>query len=149
MEKIDEKASELMKALRAIGDHYIRWQEEVVNEEIGDLSRHDAAVLVFLGQEGARTMSEIAQRLKLSVSSATLIVDRIVQRGLVVRERSESDRRVVHVELSVRGQQMYRAVEESLMHLGRAMLQALEENEQETLLRLYRKIASTLPMREP
>ncbi|HUI65660.1 MAG TPA: MarR family transcriptional regulator [Bacteroidota bacterium] len=149
MEKIDEKAAELMEALRAIGEHYIQWQEEVANEKLGDLSRHDAAVLVFVGQDGACTMSEIAQKLRLSVSSATLIVDRIVKRGLVVRERSERDRRVVHVALSVRGEQMYRAVQENLLHIGRAMLQALDESEQDTLLLLYRKIGATLPVREP
>jgi len=149
MDKIDEKAAELMEALRAIGEHYIQWQEEVANENLGDLSRHDAAVLVFVGQDGACTMSEIAQKLKLSVSSATLIVDRIVKRGLVVRERSESDRRVVHVALSPSGEQMYRAVQENLLLIGRAMLQALDESEQDTLLRLYRKIGATLPVREP
>jgi DNA-binding MarR family transcriptional regulator len=92
-------------------------------------------------------MSELALKIRLTVSSATLIVDRLVEKGLITRERSVEDRRVVRVALTGEGAGLYRVVEETILGLGRAMLSVLDEREQDQLLSLYRKINAALPRR--
>ena len=144
MEKIDQKATELMAEFRKIGDRYMQWQDNLAREKMGALSKHDGSVIFFLGQDGECTMSELAQKIRLTVSSATLIVDRLVERGLVSRHRSLEDRRVVRVGLTAEGAGLYHVVAETILGLGRAMLVALDEREQDQLLSLFRKITFTL-----
>ena len=56
--------------------------------------------------DGAPTMSELAQRLALDKSSASGLVDRAEQRGLVRRVRSQLDRRSVRVRLTAQGREL-------------------------------------------
>jgi len=146
MENIDRKAAELVAEFRKIGERYMQWQDSLAREMMGTLSKHDGTVIFILGQDGECTMSELAQKLRLTVSSATLIIDRLVERGLVSRRRSLEDRRVVRVALTVEGAAMYRVVADTILHLGRTMLMALDEREQDQLLSLYRKITAALPL---
>ena len=145
MENIDRKAAELMAEFRKIGDRYMQWQDSLSREKMGTLSKHDGAVIFFLGQDGECTMSELALKIRLTVSSATLIVDRLVDRGLVSRHRSLEDRRVVRVALTEEGAGLHQVVADTILRLGRAMLTALDEPEQDQLLSLYRKITAALP----
>jgi len=145
MVDIDKKAAELMAEFRKLGDRYMQWQDSLTRARLGDLNKHDVSVIFFLGQDGPCTMSELALKIRLTVSSATLIVDRLVEKGLIARERSEEDRRVVRVALTDEGASLYRVVEETILGLGRAMLSVLDGREQDQLLSLYRKINAALP----
>lgn len=60
-------------------------------------------VLMRLEEAGPLTVSELAHSLDISLPSASSIVDRMVEHGLVDRVRNEVDRRVVHVAISERG----------------------------------------------
>ncbi|MGE0157966.1 MAG: MarR family transcriptional regulator [Gemmatimonadales bacterium] len=61
-------------------------------------------VLTVLRTAGALPVSELAKALDVSVASATGIVSRMEQRGLVARTRGEDDRRVVTVMMAAGGQ---------------------------------------------
>lgn len=51
------------------------------------------------------TISNLAEKLKVSPPSASCMVDRLVEKGVLLRERSEQDRRKVVVRLSARAAQ--------------------------------------------
>jgi DNA-binding MarR family transcriptional regulator len=70
--------------------------------EIG-LTYPQYLLMLVLWQDGAKTVRQLADRLKLSPSAVTPLVDRLETSGLVRRRRDEADRRVVHVELTDRG----------------------------------------------
>ena len=63
----------------------------------GALSLVHLHALTVLEAEGPLPMSRLADALDVSVASATGIVDRMEQRGLVERRHDEEDRRVVVV----------------------------------------------------
>jgi DNA-binding MarR family transcriptional regulator len=69
----------------------------------GRLSLVHLNVLMLLDEEGPHAMRALAEGLDVSQASATGIVDRMEQRGLVARERGEQDRRVVHVGITEEG----------------------------------------------
>ncbi|MEO8626179.1 MAG: MarR family transcriptional regulator [Candidatus Limnocylindrales bacterium] len=73
-----------------------RWQE-------GALSMVHLNVLILLRSNGALPMSRLAELLDVSVASATGIIDRMERRGVVERQHSEADRRVVEIHLTKRG----------------------------------------------
>ncbi|MEM6972090.1 MAG: MarR family winged helix-turn-helix transcriptional regulator [Pseudomonadota bacterium] len=70
--------------------------------EIG-LTYPQYLLMLVLWQDGERTVRELADRLKLSPSAVTPLVDRLEIAGLVRRQRDEQDRRVVHVGLTDQG----------------------------------------------
>lgn len=84
--------SKLMRAMR-------QWPQ-------GPVSLIHVHVLSTLEIDGPLSMRELADSIGVSQASVTGIVDRMVERGLVGRRRDESDRRVIHVELSQAGHDM-------------------------------------------
>jgi DNA-binding MarR family transcriptional regulator len=65
-------------------------------------------VLTVLEADGPLAMSKLAEALDVSVASATGIVDRMEQRGLVERRREPDDRRVVLVHPTDKGNSVFR-----------------------------------------
>ena len=84
----------------------------------GSLSIIQLHVLTILEGEGPVSMSRLAESLDVSVASATGIVDRMEQRGLVERRHDAKDRRVVLVHPTRAGE----AVFTELAHHRRTML---------------------------
>lgn len=63
------------------------------------------AVLQAIADLGEVTTGRISTDVSLSQATVTLILDRLMERGLVERYRSPSDRRVVHARLTSAGRQ--------------------------------------------
>lgn len=68
-------------------------------------------VMWLLEHHGDLQMTRLAEMLDVSMSSATGIVDRMEERGLIERARVPDDRRVVEVRLTPRGVQALEAIE--------------------------------------
>ena len=78
----------------------------------GSLSLIHLHVLTVLESDGALPMSHLAETLDVSVASATGIVSRMEERGLVARSHGEADRRVVLVQLTDSGIAIFRDMTE-------------------------------------
>lgn len=79
--------------------------DEIPNEwESLDLTMPQYRALMALGG-GPLRMSEIAARLSASLSSATAMIDRLADKGLVQRVPDPADRRVVLCELTSDGRE--------------------------------------------
>lgn len=144
MPTIDEKSAELINTLNKLADHYISYQVNLAKDRLADVSKQEFTVMIRLGRDGECTMSELAHKINHSVSSATLIVDKLNEKKLVSRTRSEEDRRVVRVLLTEEGMEAFNVANGMMLNLGKVMLEALEEHEQDMLLALYRKISNNL-----
>lgn len=87
-------------------------------------------VLGVLREAGPTTVSQLAARLNISPPSASAMVDRMVDSGLVGRERSDADRRIVSVWVTPEGERALAAaigsrrewLERVLAHLDDAEL---------------------------
>ena len=82
------------------------------------------------------TMTELAEKLDLSHGAATGLVDRLEKLGLIERQRSEDDRRVVCVALSSQGLQLIERVNTKRHAILRNILQDLSPQERQTLLKI-------------
>ena len=69
-----------------------------------DLTMPQLKVLLILWRAGATRMSELATGLNVTMATATGVVDRLVEKGYVVREGLPGDRRVVISRLSPDGE---------------------------------------------
>jgi DNA-binding MarR family transcriptional regulator len=109
---------------------------------LGGLNLPQLNVLNAIGDTEPCTMGDIAKRVSLSLSSVTLIVDKLVKLKLVVRVRSKTDRRIVYAKLTPEGQQIYQVQIEHLDLIGNKLLSALTSVEQDTLLQLLHKLTT-------
>jgi DNA-binding MarR family transcriptional regulator len=100
----------------------------------GSLSLVHLHVLTILETEGPLPMSRLADALDVSVASATGIVDRMEQRGLVERRHSASDRRVVQVHVTDAGRDVFQAMDAQRRGHVAAVLERLTDDELTGLL---------------
>ena len=89
-------------------------------------------------------MSELAEQVMLAVSTLTGIIDNMVAKNLVLRERSQEDRRIVMVKLSAKGKELFIDHEEHRLKMSFGLLNALDEEDQENFISLFRKITDKI-----
>ncbi len=113
---------------------------------LGDLSKEltfpEFQVVIYLGKEGPARMSRIAEQLSISLSNLTVIVDKLVAKKLVMRGRSDTDRRVVVVELLPMGTRISEGHHEMKLNLCREMLSSLDDGEREVYIDLMQKLTA-------
>lgn len=71
-------------------------------------------VLAVLDEEGSMTVSEISRRFNIAKPNITPLVDRLAANGLVERQRSTLDRRVVNIVILDAGRERLRQTQESI-----------------------------------
>lgn len=99
-----EESARALDALRAIV-RALRLNSHVVERRIG-LTGAQLFVLQQLAEAPARSMNELAARTLTHQSSVSVVVSRLVERGLVTREASPADARRTEIALSPRGRAM-------------------------------------------
>jgi DNA-binding MarR family transcriptional regulator len=71
-------------------------------------------LMIAAGDEGASTVSTLVAKLQLTQSAVTELVQRAEEAGLISREQSKSDGRVVHLRLTELGEEKLAAVYDAL-----------------------------------
>jgi DNA-binding MarR family transcriptional regulator len=108
---------------------------ERVAREVGITPRWYLLLLLIKGAPDLKersTVTELAARLRLAQSSVTELVARAEQAGLVRRERSSDDGRVVYLRLTAEGEERLAQAFEGLAAERRALREAIAELEPET-----------------
>lgn len=94
-----------------------------------------------INRHGNTIISKLAQEVSLSQATVTTILDRLEGRALVVRKRSEQDKRKVHVHLTETGHEILHNAPTALQHQFAQKFEALEDWEQSMILSSLQRIA--------
>ncbi len=105
-----------------------------------NLSLAEMHTLDAIGPYEARTMTETAQILGITVGTLTVSVDRLVRKGFVERRRDEEDRRVVRISLTRDGKLAARMHGKFHKVLAKHILEPYNEQEQDLLLSLVSEV---------
>ena len=122
-----EKLSGFRYALR----RFLRFSEEAA-AAVGLTPNQHQALLAIKGYPGRDhiTNGELAERLQIKHHSAVGLANRLEAQGLIVRERSDKDRREVHLTLTPSGaellEQLTAAHKEELRRLAPQLSSLLE-----------------------
>ncbi|HEX9020838.1 MAG TPA: MarR family transcriptional regulator [Nitrospirota bacterium] len=108
------------------------------------LSPAEVRVLIFLGDKGETIMTELAAAIDTPLSTVTRIADRLERKGLIVRSRSDRDRRIVVVTPSGKGKKLHDAARQDQLAMAHRMLELLSPDEREAFLALVAKLARGL-----
>lgn len=68
--------------------------------DITDVTPNEVKVLYMIGTSNTKSMSEIAERLKITRGSLSISIDSLVKKGYVIRTRNKQDRRIIIVYLT-------------------------------------------------
>lgn len=114
--------------------------------EVG-LTLTQLGVLEAIYHKGPLTHGELGRKVLTSAGNMTGVVDKLEASGLVLRERSRADRRLIHVELTPSGHELIEFLFPiHALDIIRAM-SGLDEAELDQLGRLLRKLGTGLSER--
>ncbi|WP_320242663.1 MarR family transcriptional regulator [Cognatiyoonia sp. IB215182] len=102
----------------------------------------DIQTLRFLATHPACKLSDLAHHLGVVPTTASSIIDRLVDRGLVSRERPESNRRSVSLDLTAAGKDAFSRLDAEEKATMQLMLDALSKEERPAFVRAMSQIAA-------
>jgi DNA-binding MarR family transcriptional regulator len=133
-----------------VPEHVARFKQQMQNLKIGGASNQEDRAFIFrifiiLERSGTSpTMGELSAELGIPLSSATRIVDGLVNGNFIERIPDESDRRVVRVQMTTTGREIYQAAVEFNKQRVIHMLNKFTPEEQTQLLYLMNKLFDSL-----
>jgi DNA-binding MarR family transcriptional regulator len=113
-----------------------------------DMSTPQLKALLLISEEKEIRMRELAHRLGGSFSNATVLVDRLVDRGLVERMAEPQDRRVVLVQATEDGQHLIEQLVTSWRTLSASLLETLTSEDLATVRKAFRVLLEAAQDRE-
>jgi DNA-binding MarR family transcriptional regulator len=107
---------------------------------LNDLSITEIHTIDAIGMYKYRTMTQVAQDLKITVGTLTTAINKLLKKGYVDRKRGEEDRRSVMITLTRKGKLAYRIHEKFHYHMVHETINGLNNEEEEILIKSLEKL---------
>jgi DNA-binding MarR family transcriptional regulator len=133
-------------ALRDFGDAYrdvARAQRRLRGRDAmrsGEISAPQMNLLLPLAEVGSMSSGQLAEAAGLTPATTTHMLDQLAAAGVVERERSESDRRVVVSRLTDLGKELLERRRDQMILAWNAALQELTEDELKIATRALNRV---------
>ncbi len=144
MDVTEEKAIRLRKYIEKLIHRFMIVQNRFLEKSAANLSNTELRIINFIGEQQRCIMREISDHLMIQKNNLTAIMDKLVHKEIVERERTDTDRRVVYVRLTEKGGVLYAQITDSYQELSRGMLNALPPEEHDYVLATLHKITEKL-----
>lgn len=142
MNRTDESLIALRRILRAT-DIYGR---ELARAR--GLTAVQLRVLQIVAETGSKTPTEISVRMGVSQATMTALIDKLVAKGLVVRQRSDTDRRQTNVVITQTGQTAVIEAPDPLQQRYVKRFEALADWEQAMVVAVLERVSEMLDAQE-
>ncbi|MEF3696680.1 MarR family winged helix-turn-helix transcriptional regulator [Desulfolutivibrio sp.] len=133
-----ENMEELTGLLIEFYERFSSWEQGVVRET--GLTLPQMHTLEIIGATGELRMKELAGKMGVTTGSLTVLVDRLVRAGLVVRKPDEKDRRSIRVGLTPEGRKHFEGHHLLHLQLSQDIAGALTPEEAERFPQMLTKI---------
>lgn len=107
---------------------------------LSNISITEIHTIEAIGMYSEKTMSEVAQILKITVSTLTTAINKLIKKEYVERKRIEEDRRVVLVKLTKQGKLAFRLHQRFHREMIKNAIEGLSLQEEEILLSSLNKL---------
>ena len=98
-------------------------------------------ILSLIGQNPGGSAAQLAKALAVTAPNITMWIDRLEGRGLVARQRSDTDKRAQRLQLTAKGKSLVTVATERVLAAEREALADLSEGERTILIELLHKVA--------
>lgn len=119
-------------------------EKELRLAEAHKLTQAEFRCLRLFGAEESVNNKQIAERMNLSPSRLTRIIDGLVQKEYVLREIDPSDRRNMRVFLSKRGMALVQQLNNAYLNIHKEILQDIDEVQHRPLITAMTHLLSAL-----
>ena len=128
---------------------YIDEVKELLSSEIWesiflDCSKNEILIFWLLYQRKEVNMTEIAEYIHAPLNTATGIVSRMEKNGLIERNRSSEDKRIVLIGFSEKGMNQFQSLIREMVHYGTKLFSSLTEEEIELFFKMTSKVKDVL-----
>jgi DNA-binding MarR family transcriptional regulator len=145
---VKEQARYIFTTGKVIHDRILKIQANQLAsdscETFGELSVSQLHVVRLVRKHGTLAMSELAELLEVSPPSASTMVDRLVDKGVLSREHSTEDRRKVVVRISPEAIKKIESVETSVLQLFEGLVEKLGPETTRQWCRVLKEINAVL-----
>jgi DNA-binding MarR family transcriptional regulator len=105
-----------------------------------DLTLRQITYLKTIDEQGDITFSRLAELTRNSKPTISEMINKFVRMDCVYRERCPYDGRVLYIRLTDKGQKIAKAEQAALQQVVERMMNSMDTNEQELLVRILQKI---------
>jgi len=150
MNKSDEfeQAREIYRTVRLLkarlSKRYAALRDGAAQSAFHELTMPQCNVLTVVRERQAVTIKDLAEALQVSPPSASAMVDRLVDLGMVRREQSRVDRREVLVRISKQGEEAIDSFEAEMLVTIREILEQVGPETAQTWCDVYKRIRCVL-----
>lgn len=118
----------------------VRRNPKILNDLDIEITPMQFGLCMLLKINGKLTMGELSNAIGVSMPTLTGIIDRLVKREIVIRDKDEKDRRVVLVSLSPTGECVLEKMRQIETEHVRPIMTFLSSEDRGNFLRLWREI---------
>jgi DNA-binding MarR family transcriptional regulator len=129
-----------------VPEHVARFKKQMEDVKLGGATRQEDRAFIFRifiileRRELALTMGELSTELGVPLSTATRIVDELVDANFIERVNDVRDRRVVRVQMTENGRKMYQSAMDFNKQRVAHIMSKFTPEEQSQLLYLMNKL---------
>lgn len=109
-----------------------------------DCSKNEIFVLWLLYVEKEVNMTRIAEYIHIPLNTATGIIGRMEKRKLVVRQRSEEDKRIVTIRIGECGLEQIQLLLKEFMYYGQRVMEGFSKDELDIFFRMLNRFMEIL-----
>lgn len=119
-------------------------EDALKGSEFSDISISEMHTIEAIDLYAEHTSSEVAKKLAITAGTLSVAIRSLVNKGYVVRQRMEDDRRVVKLGLTKKGKLVYRLHNKFHREMVKRTIEGMEEEEVEVLLKGLKNLHSFL-----
>ena len=138
MNQIDQVLTSLRRVIRAIDLH----SKQLV--KTASVTGPQLRLLQMIRREGDATASELSEAMSLSQATVTSILDRLEDRGLLERIRSQTDKRKIHPRLTEAGEHLLNQAPTPLQDSFVRKFDRLQSWEQHMIISSLQRVAEMM-----
>lgn len=114
--------------------------QETWDNILMNCSKNEMFVLILLYRFDDVNMSQIADYINIPLNTATGVISRMEKKGMLVRVRSTTDKRVVTIKLTQLGQTQINDIVNAYMVYGKQIVTSLSSDELKVLTKVFSKV---------
>lgn len=128
---------------------YIEEVKELLSSDLWeniflDCSKNEVLIFWLLYQRSEVNMTEIAEYIHVPLNTATGIINRMEKNELIVRTRSQEDKRVVLIGFSERGMAQFQNLVNEMMYYGMKIVSSFTKEEMDLFYKMMTKVKEIL-----
>ena len=136
-----EDRTSIDEMLTSTFNSILRIEERSLNNRLTEgLSIAELHTICAIGLHEVNPMKVIANRLDVTLATLTVMINKLVKRGYVQRERGEEDRRQVLVSLTTKGRKAMRAHRAFHKNMVESALAELKPEEESAFVKAIAKV---------